>query len=153
MNQHVAYYLGVMNVNDPLGGTPHDATMRYDARLALDIARRDAQHDASQRERDARRVAYDVAMRDTPIGAALRTMRVPTSPTSGRVFAPKAPRPLRAPNMGTCDEHGKPWVGRFKCQRCDPTRNAWESRAPSLASHKAADPACHHPLVRCSHKW
>lgn len=134
VNQHVAYYLGVMNVNDPLGGTPHDATMRYDARLALDIARRDVAHDATQCERDARRVAYDAAMRDMPIGLALRTMRVPTSPTSGRVFAPKAPV-------------------AHKETRLERGPNAWESQGDHARAHLRPDRGCHHPLVRCSHKW
>lgn len=126
---------------------------RYDDALARDIARRDHERAQHERERDARRRAYDVATRDMPLTLALRERLLARPTHSERAFLARAPRVHVDASMGTCDEHGRPWVGRFRCRTCDPTLNAWESRAPHARAHLARDPSCHHPLVRCAHKW
>src|SRR6266568_5264604 len=124
----------------------------YDARLAHDIDARDALANASQRERDARRADYDVAQSSQPITLALRALRVPPSPQSNNAWR-HTPRVHVDWSLGTCNAHGKPWVGRYACRVCDPTKNAWERRDPNLGGAKPPDHACHHPLVRCNHKW
>lgn len=118
--------------------TTHDASLAtlatYDALLARDVARRDATHDATQRERDARRAAYDASLDHAPITRILRDMRRPTSRTSQSGWAPRPPRAHKDTLMPTGP-------------------NAWEAKGPHMAAHKATDKACHHPLVVCHHKW
>lgn len=104
---------------------------------------------AAQQRRDD----YDAAESNMPITMALRAMRQPTSPTSGRTTFARTTRKHVDWSDGTCDAHGKPWRGFARCRTCDPRKNAYERRDPNLASHKTADDTCHHPLVKCSHKW
>lgn len=135
---------------------PHDDTPTnalIDARSMVAMRERDAIANAHQLERDARRAHYDGALASQPITLALRALRVPPSPTMNATTFARAIRVHHDWSGGTCDEHGKPYVGRYKCNVCDPSRNAYETRAPNLASHKTADHSCHNALVKCSHKW
>lgn len=125
----------------------------YDTHLARDIATRDATHDAHQSERDARRADYDNALRDMPLTLALRALRVPTSDQSQSAYPRRAPKMHTNWSDGTCHEHGKPWVGKYRCRVCDITKNAWESRGAHMGAHKAPNHACPTTLVKCHHKW
>jgi len=100
----------------------------------------DAYDAQRQRERDARRDAYLDAQSSMPITLALRAMRVPTSRYASSAY-PQRPTPTYKPTRATLGTKGRP------------VPNEWESMGPHMNAHKAADPTCHHPLVKCAHKW
>lgn len=150
-------YLGMPNPPTP-PTTPHANVASgvdvgaYDARLAHEIAQRDLAYATRQRERDARERAYLDALSWAPVTTALRERRnVPLA--SQRAFMPTPPRPHRDWADAPCPTHGP------GCKRCArpargaPMPSAWEANAPHARTHMAPDPSCHHPLVKCSHKW
>ena len=115
--------------------THHDATLAsYDERLAHDIAQRERDANVAQRERDARRDAYDNALASTPITLALRERYLARSDYANRAFVPPPPRV-------------------YKPTRMPRGPNAWERNDVHVHTHKPSDKSCHHPLVKCAHKW
>lgn len=82
----------------------------------------------------ARRVAYDNAMATMPLTNALRALRVPTSPTSGRTTFTRTPRVHHDTTMPDGP-------------------NDWETNAPrpSPGCHKHECPD--QRLVKCHHRW
>jgi len=152
-------YLGVI---EPPTTTTHDtcshvvdaSIARYDARLAHDVAQRDCDAQRARIARDARRDAYVDALASAPITLALRE-RAFVPRATPNAFAPRPPRVRRAPSdANACDMHAR--VGCTRCAqptRGAPPRNAWETNAPHARTHMAPDPTCHHPLVKCTHKW
>lgn len=127
---------------------------RYDVRMANEMAQRERDALDAQRKRDERRRAYDALCDAQPITQRLRETRYVNarSDLANRAFVPRAPRVARLD--GTC-------VGCLRPLReCDrdprkhaPTRNAWERMDVHMGTHKRPDPTCHHPLVKCVHKW
>lgn len=125
----------------PNANTPHDTPrcafvgdIAHDATSCTSCIARDAFYATRQRERDARRDAYDARVNDAPITFALRERYAPPSRNANRAWVAPPPRVHRDTRMP---------IGP----------NAWEAQGPHMAAHKAADPSCHHPLVKCSHKW
>jgi len=124
----------------------NDASMvaRYDVALARDIERRERDALVAQRERDARRADYDASMNAMPITMALRTMRAmarAANTTTPNAFPRRRP-PIHTPTRGPLGDAKR-----------GPVPNAWETCAPHMRTHLAADKTCHHPLVVCHHKW
>lgn len=136
--------------------TTHDATTnatpnvanvanvaRYDVRLAHELAQRERDAERTQRERDARRRAYDAQLDASPITTRLRELRYANarSDLANRAFTS---RPTRVGDVGPPPPR--------RVER-DIVPNDWEVMGPHLGTHKKADPSCHHPLVKCAHKW
>jgi hypothetical protein len=111
---------------------------RYDDRLARDIAQRERDAQLAQRERDARRAAYDHAMANAPsVARVLADYRATRESPAQRALRERMARQN---------------VGRSPKNTPVRTPNLWERDAPRDV-HRETDRACHHPLVKCAHKW
>lgn len=123
--------------------TPSALVASYDMRLAHDMAQRERDAQRAQRERDARRNAYDALLDASPITTRLRELRYANarSDLANRAFTS---RPTRVGDVGPPPPRA---IAR------DVVPNEWERMGPHLGTHKKADPSCHHPLVKCAHKW
>lgn len=138
---HAWHYLGVIDANLP--PTQRDANA-LDAFLAPHerdaLARRERDANAHQRERDARRDAYANALTHTSLRDALAQRYVPPSPTSHNAW--RHTTPTYTPTRDALCAPGR-----------TPLPNAWENQDPHARTHLRPDPTCHHPLVKCVHKW
>lgn len=131
----------MIDANHP---TPPQRDNALDAYLAPHerdaLAQRTRDANDAQRARDARRDAYANALAHTSLRDALAQRYVAPSATSHNAW-----------------RHTTPTYTPTRDKLCAPGRtpipNAWEERGPHLAAHKKADPSCHHPLVKCVHKW
>lgn len=141
-------YLAMQRDTPPTNAPRHDVVgvaqiARYDVRLAHDVAQRERDALDAQRQRDARRDAYNASLDASPITMRLRELRYANarSDLANRAFVERnvrvGPLPPAPPRV----------VAR------DVTPNDWEAMGPHVHTHKKADPSCHHPLVKCSHKW
>lgn len=99
----------------------------------------------------ARRATYDDRMANAPLTIALRERYVTMRQSNAqRAFMPRAPRDARVMRCANC-ERALAQCERAPCTRTT-TRNAYE-RNDARNVHRAPDPSCHHPLVKCVHKW
>jgi len=137
---HAWHYLGVIDANLPPTQRDANALDAYLAPHERDaLARRERDARDAQRARDARRDAYANALAHTSLRDALAQRYVPPSATSSNAW--RHTIPVHKPSRPTLGAKGAP----------EP--NAWETQGPHARAHLAPDKACHHPLVRCSHKW
>lgn len=142
----MAHHLAMQRDEPTTNATTHDVdanVARYDARMARDVAQRERDAQRAQRERDERRRAYDALLDASPITTRLRELRYANarSDLANRAFVERA---TRIRDVG-------PPPPRTIAR--DVTPNEWEAQGPHANAIKRPDRACHHPLVKCAHKW
>jgi hypothetical protein len=116
---------------------------------------RDAYDAQRERERRERNDAYVTTYARMPIARALRDMRErERAPHVVSAWTRRQREHVDDPTCVTCLRPQRV-CDNPKTRPCtrDMTRNAWERSDVHLGTHKAPDPTCHHPLVKCVHKW